>query len=86
MSARLDDAQLKYLAEYGTRVEVMLAQEILDWRAKRPACDCWDRVNALIKHGPLPGNGCDLAAERNGLVLAANAILRPTVEWARVEP
>ncbi len=40
------------------------------------ACNCWQRVNALIKQGDLPGNGCDETAERNGLILAANAILR----------
>jgi len=34
----------------------------------------WDAVNALIKEGPLPGNGWDKQAERNGLILAANTI------------
>lgn len=38
-------------------------------------CNCWFKVNALIKRGPLQGNGWDKTAERNGIILAANAIL-----------
>ena len=33
-----------------------------------------EAVNALIKPGALPGNGTDLCAERNGLILATNAL------------
>ena len=36
--------------------------------------ECWLEVTKLIKIGPLPGNGWDAVAERNGLVLAANVI------------
>ena len=38
--------------------------------------DAWDVVNALIVFGQLEGNGTDQTAERNGLVLAANAVMR----------
>jgi hypothetical protein len=38
------------------------------------AVDCFAVVNALIKPGDLGGNGLDKNAERNGLILAANAI------------
>lgn len=34
----------------------------------------WRKIDEMIHKGPLPGNGCDRSAERNGLVLAANAI------------
>lgn len=34
----------------------------------------WEAINALIKVGPLPGNGCDETAQRNGLILAANIL------------
>lgn len=36
---------------------------------------CWDEINEAIKTGPLPGNGWDRTAERNGLVLASNIIM-----------
>ncbi len=38
------------------------------------ARECWERINALIVPGELPGNGTDRAAQRNGVVLAANEI------------
>lgn len=38
------------------------------------AVDCFAAVNALIKTGDLGGNGCDMNAQRNGLILAANTI------------
>ena len=38
------------------------------------ANDCFEAVNAMIKTGDLGGNGLDKNAERNGLILAANAI------------
>ena len=31
-------------------------------------------INALIKSGPLTGNGTDETAERNGIILAANHV------------
>jgi len=31
-------------------------------------------INAMIVRGPLPGNGTDKTAQRNGLILASNAI------------
>ena len=42
--------------------------------AKAAIAECWKEVNAMIVHGPLPGNGTDKTAQRNGLVLAANAL------------
>jgi len=36
----------------------------------------WEEINALIKQGDLPGNGCDESAVRNGLILAANLLMR----------
>lgn len=41
--------------------------------AEREACK--RRINTLIADGPLPGNGFDKTAERNGLILAYNALL-----------
>lgn len=35
---------------------------------------CLDAITAHIKPGPLPGNGLDQTAERNGLVLACNIV------------
>ena len=35
---------------------------------------CLDAVNVCITKGPLPGNGCDQTAERNGLILAFNCL------------
>jgi hypothetical protein len=35
---------------------------------------CWDAINKWIVRGPLPGNGCDASAQRNGMVLATNLI------------
>ena len=40
---------------------------------------CWDLLQGLIQKGPLPGSGCDATAERNGVVLAANALFPPAV-------
>lgn len=36
--------------------------------------ECWRAINAHISQGPLPGNGTDQTAERNGLVLATNIL------------
>ena len=36
--------------------------------------DALAAVNGLIKQGPLPGNGCDEQAQRNGIVMAHNAL------------
>jgi hypothetical protein len=36
--------------------------------------ECWGSVDALIVRGELSGNGCDDSAQRNGIVLAANAL------------
>ncbi len=35
---------------------------------------CWDLLQSMIVSGELPGNGCDKMAERNGIILAANAL------------
>ena len=42
---------------------------------ERERKECWNEINGMIVHGELPGNGTDKQAERNGLVLASNAIL-----------
>jgi hypothetical protein len=34
----------------------------------------WEALNNLIEVGPLPGNGFDKTAQRNGIVLAANEL------------
>ena len=57
-------------------LEVELAE------ASQPECDCWERVKTLIVEGPLPGNGRDKTAERNGIILAANHI----APWNRNQP
>lgn len=36
--------------------------------------ECWRAVCDMIEPGELPGNGWDRHAQRNGIVLAANAI------------
>ncbi len=51
--------------------------------AQPTALEAWETVIALIKLGSLPGNGTDETAERNGLVLAANAIRALMDERAR---
>ena len=35
----------------------------------------WDAVNQWIKPGDLGGNGCDMNAQRNGLILASNLLM-----------
>jgi hypothetical protein len=35
---------------------------------------CWKKINSMIVHGDLPGNGCDEVAKRNGIILSANVI------------
>lgn len=49
----------------------------------------WRLIDAKIKKGHLPGNGCDPTAENNGLILAANLIAtegrmntQPIPAWA----
>lgn len=46
--------------------------------------ECWREINSLIVPGPLPGNGTDRVAQRNGLILAANvladALARPMTD------
>jgi hypothetical protein len=37
--------------------------------------ECWFAINKHIHHGPLPGNGTDKHAQRNGMVLACNLII-----------
>lgn len=37
--------------------------------------DAWNRINSMIRPGDIGGNGCDKTAERNGLILAANAVM-----------
>lgn len=46
------------------------------WKAATEATreDCWNEINAAIRKGPLPGDGWDQSAERNGLVLASNIV------------
>jgi hypothetical protein len=55
---------------------VRMCETAWNRRAPEPAaqCDCWETVNAMIKKGPLQGNGCDDTAQRNGIILAANAL------------
>lgn len=43
-------------------------------RADAAIAVCWQEINSMIVSGELPGNGTDKAAQRNGLVLAANAL------------
>jgi len=37
---------------------------------------CWEEINAWIVHGPLPGDGWDPSAQRNGLIMATNILLQ----------
>lgn len=36
--------------------------------------EAWNAIQAQIKTGPLPGNGGDKQAQRNGLILASNIV------------
>lgn len=38
--------------------------------------EAWQTIDKMIVTGALQGNGCDATAQRNGLVLAANALSR----------
>lgn len=38
--------------------------------------DCLNEVSKLINNGPLEGNGFDETAQRNGIILAYNAICK----------
>lgn len=42
--------------------------------ARLVASDIDAEINAMIKTGDIGGNGCDPTAQRNGLILASNAI------------
>ncbi len=44
--------------------------------------DGWTAITAMVKPGPLPGDGSDKTAERNGLILAANVL----AEMLRSDP
>lgn len=37
--------------------------------------EAWQTINDMIVPGQLGGNGCDSLAQRNGVILAANAVL-----------
>lgn len=37
---------------------------------------CLDKIDAMIVRGDIGGNGCDKTAERNGIILAFNALHR----------
>ena len=45
-----------------------------DWGIEHSEYCKWSEEDRVRKLGPLSGNGCDETAQRNGLVLAANAI------------
>jgi hypothetical protein len=54
-----------------------LILETVTKEARRQArLEMWHAINAHIKTGDLGGNGCDMNAQRNGLVLAANLIFQ----------
>lgn len=55
----------------------MTEEEIRDDERRK----CWAEINKCIVQGPLPGNGWDKSAERNGLVLAANQIHALVKHW-----
>lgn len=57
---------------YGPYVETLERFAALVAAAEREAC--MQRIDGLIKPGSLPGNGLDQTAQRNGLVLAYNAL------------
>ena len=42
------------------------------WERKK----CWDAINQMIEPGDLGVSGWDKNAERNGLILASNAIMQ----------
>lgn len=69
------DARLERL-QYQVKITAQLHAEVEALRAElaneRQAA--WEAVNKWIKQGPLPGNGCDEQAQRNGMILAANLL------------
>lgn len=44
--------------------------------AAKESKEAWEAVNALIALGHIGGNGTDLTAQRNGLVMASNVLMR----------
>lgn len=74
---KLHDSPYEPHPRYLYRDDAVDGWEPLYARATQPpgVCSCWETINALIKPGELQGNGCDQTAQRNGLILAANAIL-----------
>lgn len=42
---------------------------------------CWAEINRWIVPGPLPGNGWDRTAQRNGMILAANQLAAMIKHW-----
>lgn len=75
---RLIDSDWNWTQDAADLLAILNARTHHETRALFPrqptANECWEAVNALIKPGDLGGNGCDKTAERNGLILAANAI------------
>lgn len=47
---------------------------------------CWNAIDRAIVKGPLPGNGCDKTAERNGLILASNLLCNMLSERLEAAP
>lgn len=37
---------------------------------------CWKAIDGMIKRGPIDGNGFDKAAQRNGIIMAANVVMQ----------
>lgn len=60
-----------------TLQHIRVQRQLLEQRhssAADPLQEAWDRINALIVRGNLPGDGTDESAQRNGLVIATNVI------------
>jgi hypothetical protein len=72
--------QLETLDETKMNRRGWIRQESTDEIYKSGAADerkvIWNEINNLIKSGNLQGNGFDEMAQRNGLILACNTILK----------
>ena len=65
---------LENKAGFGKTLTVSKPEEAWNAAVKWEREKCWDAINQMIKPGDLDGSGWDKNAERNGLILALNAI------------
>ena len=65
-----DGGYIKVKGYTAATVRRLIAEAVA---AEREAA--WAAINKHIVHGRLDGNGCDMTAQRNGMILAANVLM-----------